>query len=97
MMVSISGSSALGSKELKIYMFKLKNTNPSFFFNVQYTALERYKNPPYKQVTFPYQLCLSDFYTAFVLSSLILFRSPVRTVKAFLTVGAASTIHFLQK
>lgn len=96
MMVSISGSSALGSKELKIYVSKLKNTNPHFS-NVQYTGLDIYKNPSYKQVTFPYQLCLSDFSTAFVLSSLILFRSPVRTVKAFLTVGAANTMNFLQK
>lgn len=77
-------------------MFKLKNP-PSHFY-VQYAALDVYKKlPPYKQVTFPNQLCLSDFSAAFVLSSLILFRSPVRSVKAFLTVGAANSMNFLQK
>lgn len=65
---------------------------------MQYAALDVYKKlPPYKQVTFPNQLCLSDFSAAFVLSSLILFRSPVRSVKAFLTVGAANSMNFLQK
>lgn len=44
MVVSSSAISMLGSKELKIHVFKLKN--PPQHFYVRYTALDVYKNYP---------------------------------------------------
>lgn len=43
--VSSSAISMLGSKELKIHVFKLKKPPPQHFY-VQYTALDVYKNYP---------------------------------------------------